>query len=202
MKLASHGTRRLFRSAFTLPEMMVTIAISTIVVGGVLFSHITGLKMYEIVKSKMGATDDTRRAVGLLVNELRTGKVVKVGNASSSANSSFTEAADGSSQQGNAIQIYPLTNLTKCIQYYLDTNQAKLFRSLNGTSVQVIARNVTNSVVFRSEDFVGNVLTDNQDNRVIAMSLNFYQLQSFGNIGTNKNADYYQLQIKIARRVL
>lgn len=203
MNLALHSTRRLRRSGFTLTELMITMAVSTMVVGGVILSHITGLKMYEVVKTKLGATDDTRMAVSLLINEVRTGKSIRVGNATSALTSAFTGAADGSLQQGNAVQIFPTAASTPCIQYYLNTNTAKLFRSLNGASPRIIAENVTNRVVFSSEDYLGNTLTQNQDNRVLAMTLNFYQLP-FTSVRTRTNemVETYKSQTKIARRVL
>ncbi len=201
MKLTRYPVRKL--RGFTLTELMVTIAVSSMVVGGVILSHITGLKMYEIAKAKLGITDDTRLAVSLLVNEVRTGKTIRVGRATNFTTLSFTPATDGSLQEGNAVQIYPTSGSTPCIQYYLNTNTAKLFRSLNGTNPRLIAENVTNAVVFTSEDYLGNVLTQNQDNRVLAVTLNFYQLP-FNSTrgGTNQVAEGYTAQTKIARRVL
>jgi hypothetical protein len=36
---------------------------------------------------------------------------------------------------------------------------------------------ITNNIVFSAEDAVGNVLTNNDNNRVIALTLQFYQIQ-------------------------
>jgi len=93
--------------AFTLVELMVTMALFTVVIGGVIYSHITGLKMYELTKAKLGANDQTRTALGLLVGEVRSAHTLEIGNVSGAT---FTQVADGSPQEGAALQIYPTTD--------------------------------------------------------------------------------------------
>lgn len=201
MKLISISKgERFSQEAFTLPEIMVTMAVSILVIGGVLFSHITGLRMYELVKAKLGASDDTRESVSLLIDEIRSGKIIKVGNANSAG--TFTEAADGTLQIGNALQIFPTTSPTAFIQYYLDAKTATLVR-LKGNSSKVVASYVTNNIIFTSEDYKGSPLYESQRNRVIDVTLKFYQLQyPSTKIGSNQFYDSYQLKTKITRRIL
>jgi hypothetical protein len=75
---------------------------------------------------------------------------------------------------------------------------------LNGTnSFAVVANFITNSTIFSSEDAFGNVLTNNQNNRVIALKLQFYQMQyPIVRIGPGNYYDFYQLSTKTTRRVL
>jgi hypothetical protein len=66
-----------------------------------------------------------------------------------------------------------------------------------------IAEFLTNTVLFTSEDFRGNPLTDNENNRVIGVSLQFYQIRyPITTVGPGGFFDYYQVQTKITRRAL
>ena len=74
-----------------------------------------------------------------------------------------------------------------------DASTAKIF----------VADFITNNIVFTSEDCFGNVLTNNQNNRVISLKLQFYQVQyPITRIGPGNYYDYYQLTTKLTRRVL
>ena len=44
-----------FLRAFTLPEMMVTMAILFLTIVGILYCHLFGVRMFEITKAKLGA---------------------------------------------------------------------------------------------------------------------------------------------------
>jgi hypothetical protein len=69
--------------------------------------------------------------------------------------------------------------------------------------VMVVANAITNSMVFTSEDYTGTVLTNNLNNRVIGMTLQFYQLEyPTVPIGPGAFYDFYQLRTKITRRAL
>jgi hypothetical protein len=58
-------------------------------------------------------------------------------------------------------------------------------------------------MVFTSEDFAGNVLNNNLNNRVIGVTLQFYQLEAPPVlIGPGSLYDFYQLRTKITRRAL
>ena len=69
--------------------------------------------------------------------------------------------------------------------------------------IDVVAEYITNSVVFTLEDFRGTNLTSSQNNRVIGLKMQFYQIQfPVTMIGPGNYYDYYQLQTKITRRTL
>ena len=86
----------------------------------------------------------------------------------------------------------------------MDPKESALKSMASGSSAAtVVASFVTNALVFRAEDFLGNVLTNNQDNRVIKMTLEFYQLQyPIVRIGPGYLYDYYRLQTRITRRAI
>jgi prepilin-type N-terminal cleavage/methylation domain-containing protein len=187
---------------FTLTEMLVTMAIFGMVVVGILSLHIFGLKLNKMVEVKLQATEDSRRALGRLVSDIHAAGIVKVGTGSAS---SFTEAAFNAAQQGNALQIYPIkTNTTRYVRYYLDSGNNQLMR-LDSASITpaFVSGWVTNRQVFSSEDFAGNVLSNNLNNRVIGINLEFYKLDNPSiHFGHGSYYDYYRLQTRVTRRSL
>lgn len=192
---------RLGAGGFTLTEMMVAMAVTVMVVGGVVAAQLYGLRMFEIVKPKLSAADEARSAMALLAQEVRSAFLIRIGQGNAQ---SFTEVAPNATQIGTAIQIYPTTNMNSWIRYYWDTNDRKVKRTLDGAeSVAVIANSVSNNLVFASEDFAGNALTNNQNNRVISMTLQFYQIQYPAiAIGPGSLFDFYQFKSKVTRRTL
>jgi type II secretory pathway pseudopilin PulG len=193
--------RRRDQVAFTLTEVMVSSAVFLLLITGVIYSHIMGIRMYELTKAKLGASDMARNALSLMVTEVRCAKYLMVGSGSLTT---FSNAPSGSLQQGSALQIYRGTNTNDFIRYYFDATDNKLRRTTNGaTYKEVIAEFITNSIVFTSENYNGAVLTDNQNNRVIGLTLQFYQIQyPITIIGPGQYYDFYQLRTKITRRVL
>jgi prepilin-type N-terminal cleavage/methylation domain-containing protein len=202
MKLSLSPIHRRARQGFTLTEMLVTMAIFGMVVVGILGLHIFGLKLNRMVDVKLQATEDSRRALGRLVTDIHSAGIVKVGTGSSSA---FTEAGFNTAQQGNALQIYPVkTNLTRYVRYYVDTSNNQLMRldSASGTPAFVSGW-VTNTQIFSSEDFSGNVLSNNLNNRVIGIDMEFYRLDNpMIQFGHGSYYDYYRLQTRVTRRAL
>lgn len=186
----------------TLPEIMVATAVFSLVAGGVMYISLAGLRMNQLARSKMGASDEARAAVGKMVSEIRGAGVVRIGNGSLTG---FTEIPHGSAQSGNAIQIYATKGVTnQYVRYFWDLADRRLKRTENGApAVLVVANSISNQMVFTSEDFAGNVLTNNFNNRVIGVSLQFYQLQyPTVAIGPGGLYDFYQLRTKITRRAL
>jgi len=195
------ATRRHTLDAFTLSELLVTLAVFCLALIGALYGHIYGLKFSGIIRAKLAASDQARIACGRLMQDIRSGKLIQVGNGGLST---FTQCADGTLQQGNAIQIQPYTNTAQFVRYYVDLSDRKLKRTTNGsTYTDIIAEYITNNVVFTSEDYRGTNLTSSQNNRVIGLKMQFYQIQyPLTQIGPSNYYDYYQLQTKITRRTL
>lgn len=189
------------RAGFTLVEMLVTMVTVVMVTGAILSSYIYGLKLAQYTKPKLGASDEARLAISLLTDEIRSSRVVKIGSGSVS---SFTEVSPFTAQVGSALQLYPSTNYNSFIRYFWDTTDQKLKRTTNGmTSTYVVANSVSNEFVFRAEDHLGNLLSNNFNNRVIAMDLQFYQIQyPITPVGPGNYYDFYQLRCKFTRRTL
>lgn len=189
------------RWAFTLSELMIAMSIFTMVIGGVIYTHIVGWRLNQWTMAKLGASDQSRQAFGKLQDEIRTAKSIRIGDGTSTT---FTAIADGSTQQGTALEIYPTTNAASYIRYYMLTNSGELRRVQTGvTGNRLVSQYLTNSILFRYEDYLGNVLTESANNKVINVTLQFYQFQyPITQVGSNKTYDFYQLQSKITRRVL
>lgn len=186
---------------FTLTEMMVTSAILMVVLAGTLTAHLFGIRMFEITKAKLGANDESRQALALLTEEVRTCKRVLVGEGTLST---FTETAINTPQKGSALQIYPTTTTNSFIRYFWDSGTKQLRRTTNGTTAfSVIANYITNSTVFTMEDYRGNILSTNVNNRVVGLTLQFYQIQyPLVQIGVGQYYEYYQFRAKVTRRML
>lgn len=188
-------------SAFTLTEILIATALFSLVTVGVVYTHVFGLKMAKLTSSKLSATQSAREALNRVRDEIRSGKILCVGNGD---DATFTLVAAGSPQEGNALQIYRTTDANVFVRYYLDTAEKSLMRKASGDNqIEVIAKYITNQMVFRAEDYLGNALTDDQNNRVIKMTLEFYQWEfPIARAGGGNYYDYYRLQTKIARRAI
>lgn len=186
---------------FTLAEIQISMAIIMLVIGGVISSHVFGLKLNEATRAKLSASDAARNALNRLVGDVRSAKTIQIG---SGTYSSFNPVSDGSSQRGSALRIYPSTNTNSFVVYYLDSSDSKLKKaSTTATTPITVADYLTNTVIFTSENHLGTVLTDNQNNRVIGVNMQFYQIRyPITTIGNGGYFDYYQVQTKITRRAL
>jgi hypothetical protein len=187
--------------AFTLPEFLTSMAIILLVIAGVLSSHIYGLRLYEFTRAKLGASDEARQAISKMMTEIREAKLLRIGTGNLT---SFTEVGLDTPQVGNAIQIYPTVSTNGFVRYFWDASDSRLKRTTNGASyMAVVANSVSNQLVFTAEDAFGKVLTNNENNRVIGVTLQFYQLEyPSTKIGKGGLYDFYQLRTKITRRTL
>ena len=193
--------RASLKEAYTLVEMMITFGIFTFVAAGMIALHLTGLKLQNMVNVKLEATEGARKAVSRLVTDIHSAGVINVGNWDGTK---FTAAAFNTLQEGNALQIYPnKTNTNTVIFYYRDAD-TQLKRIQTGDAAPtLIAGAITNGIVFTSEDFNGNILSNNFNNRVVGVTLQFYQLDNpMLRIGPGSIYDYYQLQTRVTRRAL
>ncbi|MBU6399186.1 MAG: type II secretion system GspH family protein [Verrucomicrobia bacterium] len=195
------GARRSAASAFTLTELMISVAILVLILAGVIASQLFGLGMFQITKAKLGANDMARKAINLLISEIRSAKSIQIGTGDLN---SFSEIPPNTLQQGPAIQIYPSTNTSYYVRYYWSSADNSLRRLTNGSATStLVANSISNSLPFTAEDYAGNILTNNQNNRVIGLNLQFYQLEyPIVQVGPGGLFDYYQLRTRITRRTL
>jgi hypothetical protein len=178
---------------------MISMALFGLVLSGLIGGHIYGLRMLQIVNPKLQASDEARAAVGRMVSDIRAARVIRIGTGT---RTSFSEFAPEIPQQGNSILVFPSLDTNNYVRYFLDPLDNKLKRTTNNTTaVQVMANSVSNLMVFTSENHAGQILTNNHDNRVIGVKLEFYQIEyPRTTIGAGGYYDYYQLHTKITRR--
>ena len=181
------------RGGFTLPELMISITVFSFLVLGIVFANLYGLSMFRITETTLNATDDGRKVIGKMTDEIRTCSAAQVGNV---RNGVFEGLLDGETQQGAGLLIQPTTNRTQYIIYFVNPSD-QTFRRTTSTpdSASIVARSVTNELVFRAQDYQGNALTNNQNNPVFHVTLEFYQPKRQLQI-----ADYYKLETSVTRR--
>jgi type II secretory pathway pseudopilin PulG len=190
------------QQAMTLPELMIAAGVFTLAMVALITIHLNGLRLNQWARAKMGASDEARDAISRMVTEIRGAGTVRIGSGTISA---FSEIPHGQIQRGNAIEIHPVKGVTNTwIRYYWDLGDQRLKRTENGnTAVLIVANAITNNMVFTSEDYRGSVLTNNFNNRVIGVTLEFFQLQNpTVPIGPGSVFDYYRLRTKITRRAI
>lgn len=187
--------------AFTIAELLVVSALALLVAAMLLSAFFFGNRMWEITQTKINSTDKARQIIRLLTADVHSAKIVRVGNGGVS---SFTEAALDTPQEGNALQIYPTINTNYFVRYYRDQTDQKLKYITNGSLAPVVlAKSVLNSVVFRVEDFAGNVLIAKQNNCVIGLTLDFSQIEGVDvPVGPAYYYKSYRIATKIAQRTL
>jgi hypothetical protein len=157
--------------------------------------------MYRIAETKLSATADGRKALNEIREKIRQSKIVVIGNGDSAG---FTNISDDFPQIGNALQVYPTTNLTVFTRYYLDAADDDLKRlASDSAEPSIVSRFVTNRLIFQAEDFRGNILTNDNNNRVVRMTLEFSQWEyPIATVGKGGLYDYYRLQTRVTRRLI
>lgn len=181
--------------AFTLAEAMVSMTVFVLLMGGIVSAHLFGLRMSKLAESRLKANDSARKAVGTMADEIRKCKSTCVGNVS---NGVFVALLDGEPQSGTSLLIYPTTNTSNFIVYFLNASDQTFQRTTStpGTA-RLLAQGVTNTVIFQAQDCHRNVLTNSQNNRVIHFDLEFFRRQP-----ELPTAEYYKLETAVTRRVL
>jgi hypothetical protein len=200
MKTLDHAQDRR-RAAFSLPEMSVATAVFMLGVAGMLTCHLLGLRMFNITATKLGASQGARAALSKMRDEVRSGKTFYVGHGGSGG---FTNTPMNTPRQGNALQVFLTTAPNSEVLYYVDAADKKLKRLPYGSNhPEVVSQYITNKVAFYAEDYAGNVLTNDQNNRVVRMTLDFYQWEfPVASVRAGAFYDYYRLQTRMARRAI
>lgn len=201
MKLTRPVLNRRREQAMTLTEVMVTSTIFGLAMAGFLAMHIFALRYDQTVKLKLQACNDARNVLSRVATDIRSAGRVRVGNGDAAQ---FTEIVLGQRQEGNAIEIYTnKSDSTSYVRYFCDPDDELLKRCVSGAAEVILARSVTNALVFTAEDDQGQVLVNNFNNRVIGVTLKFYQ--DYAKNGSARRGflyDYYQIRTKVTRRAL
>jgi prepilin-type N-terminal cleavage/methylation domain-containing protein len=181
---------------FTLPEILIAMTVFGFVVAGILAANLFGMRMVQANETKLSATEWSRNTFGKITDEIRTCNSISILNVDTNGN--FTGLLPGEAQQGNALQIYPTTNTDSFTIYFVnlsDETFRKMVATPSGTNTITLADSVTNAIIFKAQDFSGTVLTNNPNNEVIHLALDFYQPATY-----MQNAYYYQLETSVAPR--
>lgn len=180
----------------TLSETMVAMAVFGLVVLGVVYCQMFGMKQDQLVNSKVGASELARLSFDILANDIRAAKIWQIGNGNLS---SFTAIPQGNNQQGNSIRLSMTTDTNKYYVYYFDTNACKLYRGHSGSNArQCMAEFLTNTMYFRAQDYKGVTQTDLSHKDVINVVMQFCQYQfPLTRIGPGNFYDYYKLELKV-----
>lgn len=188
-------------AGFTLPEVMMASGLLVILLGATIGSHLFGMRIMERISAKSSASGDARKTIYTLHQEVSSAKNAAVGAGNAS---SFTAASMNSLQTGNALQIYPSTNTNVFIRYYLDTSTKTLWRRTESAGVGAsVAGAIKNTNIFALEDYSGSVLSNSQSSAVVALDLQFSQVQNANfPVGPTNSYTGYQVRTKIARRTL
>ena len=181
--------------AFTLVEVLITMVLFSLLLSGIISGTVYGLKMCEQTKAKLTRSDEARAAIRKLADEIRSSKMLHVGTVG--ADGVFRAVLDGQPQTGSALLIYPTTNTTQFTVYFL--NADKTFRRTTSVTANAmaLAASVTNAVIFRATDYLGNVLSNTQSKRVIHANLEFFKAK-----GQSPTDGYYKLETAVTRRAL
>ena len=212
LKILQRRPRRRYARGFTLAEMVITVGVFLFIFTGVWIGvQIFGLRIYTLAATKLVATAGGRQALNQIRDQIREGKVVYVGNCTTASSSSFKYITNAP-QQGNALIIFPTTNLNYCSIYYLDTstgtNRLVQFNVSNNVTTykKTLAMYLTNQIVFDARSFQNAIVTNEQslDNRLlIQVTMQFsqweYPVAFVGGVGLNAY-DYYQLRTRVFRR--
>jgi len=183
-------------TGFTLPEILIAMTVFLLMVGGIIAANLLGLRMFEITETKLNVSTWSRETVEKITTEVHSCNTVWVGNVTT--NGIFEALLDGETQQGTGLLIYPTTNTANYIIYFVNPSDRTFRRTTDQTnSAVVLADSVTNTIAFSAQNLSGNVLTNNENNRVIHVTLEFYQPGRF-----MAGANYYKLETAVTRRAL
>lgn len=194
------GNRRL--EALTSVELMITSALIGLVFAGVIYVQYFGLRYDQLVCSKVGASEMSRMSFDDLTADIRSAKIWAIGNG---GQNSFASIANGSLQQGNALQLSFTTDTNAYVRYFFtSTNNGSvtnwiLCRMTNGMSTsKILAQNLTNDMYFKAETFSGGDVTDLQYKYVVHVQMRFCQFQyPLTKVGPGYYYDFYQMDFRV-----
>ncbi len=186
-------------------EMMVTIAIFVMLIAAFISANIFGLRYDELVCSKLGASEQSRRSFEKLTSDIRAAKIWRIGAGSQT---SFTPVPNDTNFIGNAIQLNLTTDTNTYIRYYFETNgpsttqpNGRLCRITSSGEYTILAQYLTNasgnSMVFVGQNYLGQPVTNYTQKYLIDTLMEFYQFQFPKTyVGPGYYYDYYRIELK------
>jgi prepilin-type N-terminal cleavage/methylation domain-containing protein len=194
------------RRGMTLLEMMITMGVMAVVIGGVLSANFLGMREERLMESKAGASDTARRSVNQMLYDIRAAKGFDIGTLTGT---NFIAITNGTIQ-GAALKLYCIAISTnsvidpnRYIMYYYDNSQSASFNgmlwrinSTNGTAA-VMVSNLINTLYFTSENYTGQIQSVRTYKAIIHTTLQFSQFQyPLTPVGTNGLFDYYRIDCR------
>ena len=184
-------------------EAMFASGTLAILILALLSAQLIGLRLDQVVESKQGASDTSRKVINQLPADIKSSKMWNIGNLSGT---NVVPIPGGLPEQGTALQLYETTNGSQFILYYFTAGgingSGNLWRttSTNWNPV-VIASNLINTLYFTAENFNGVVATNSGSSmaykNIIHTILQFCQFEyPLTVVGTNGLSDYYKLEFK------
>jgi hypothetical protein len=180
----------------TLSEMMVASGVFSLMVIGFVYCQMFGMRLDQLVNSKIGASEQARLSFNDLSSDIRSAKIWQVGNKGASG---FTGIANGSNQCGNALKVSLTTDTNAYYMYYFDTNACKLMRTHSGSAdSRCLARFLTNTMYFQAQRYNGANQTDLSHKGVISVVMQFCQYQyPITKVGPGNYYDYYRMELRV-----
>ena len=141
---------------FTLPEILIATTVFLLMVGGIIAANLFGLRMFQITQTKLNVTTWSRETIEQITAEIHACNTVWVGNITT--NGVFEGLLDGETQQGTGLLIYPTTNTTNYIIYFVNPSDETFRQTVaapSGTNTVILADSVTNTMAFSRAGLFG-----------------------------------------------
>jgi type II secretory pathway pseudopilin PulG len=198
--ISDTSAARMRQCAFTITELMVTLSLCVLISAAVAASQLFGARMTELTQTKIHTSDRAVQLMRLLGSDIRNSRKLRIGAGSAS---SFVPIASNTPQYGNALQVYPTEDTNSFVRYFHRTSDNTLQRMDDDGSLATVAFGVTNTIVFRLEDFAGVVLNDRQRNAVVGLDLGFHRLENPDvPVGPQHYYKSYRFRTRIAQPML
>jgi Tfp pilus assembly protein PilW len=200
------ATARARRRAMTLVEAMIAVLVMGVVIGGVLSANFLGMREDQLMESKAGASDTSRRAVNQMLYNIRSAKGFDIGTFTGGTNFA---AITNSAMQGTALKLYTFAMQTnqvidpnQFIIYYFDStfgsNNGVLWQTTNtSSSAAMVASNLIAPLYFTAENYFGTTQSVRSYKNVIHTTLQFSQfLYPLTTVGSNSLYNYYRIDCR------
>jgi hypothetical protein len=202
---------------YTLHELLMSMTTSVLIIGGIVYSNLLGLKIQELSKSKLNAAQDARKFLNNVFSDIRSAQRIDIGNTTCSTSTGmgavFTMATDGNPQCGNSIRIYPAVDGSNHVNtnfyvhyFYHDQSTSQCLRRCivsNSTyNISKVAKSISNQNIFTSEDIFGNTVTNRRMlPKPMGIYLQFYEIvYPKVAIGTQGLYESYQYRTRVSCR--
>lgn len=170
------GVRR--AGGFTLPELMVAMAIFLLLVAAVLSTTIYGMRSQAIIEPRLAAEEAARRVATRFEDQVQRAVLIRLGTGDETA---VTAVGYGAERRGPAMELQLGTNVTTLdrVVYYFSSGQ--LWCGTNGASPAVVASGLNAASEFVSVDENSAPCTTDPERVTVEIRLIFDQVQ----MGTN-----------------